>query len=372
VKKYLIPILIIVLAIAAVIYWQRDRIVSWFFRPTEISVDEGINEGDVQTEEIKVIAENLNIPWDLEFINNDTFLVTERSGSIKLFQNNDLKKEIPIADVNEIGEGGLLGLTLHPKFNENNFLYLYKTTRSGNQNINVVERYTFKDESLSEKRVIVNNIPGASTHNGGRIDFGPDNFLYITTGDAQDTSLSQNTNSLAGKILRVTEDGSRPNDNPFNNAVYSYGHRNPQGITWDKDGNLWATEHGPSTKDELNLIEKGQNYGWPTITGVESRNGMVTPKINSGTDTWAPSGIMYLENKLLFAGLRGNAIFEISLNDKEATLKKAHFKGDYGRIRFIKTGPDGFIYFGTNNRDGRGQPKDGDDKIIRLDSRLFD
>lgn len=371
-KKYLILILIIVLAIAAVAYWQRDKIVGWFFRPTEISVDEGITEEDVQTEELKVIAENLNVPWDLEFINNDTFLVTERSGLIKLFQDNELKKEIPIADVNEIGEGGLLGLALHPNFNENNFLYLYKTTRSGNQNINVAERYTFMDDSLSERRVIVNNIPGAFTHNAGRIAFGPDGYLYITTGDAQNTSLSQDTNSLAGKILRVTDDGSIPRDNPFNNAIYSYGHRNPQGITWDKDGNLWATEHGPSTKDELNLIEKGKNYGWPAITGNQTSSDMETPKINSGSDTWAPSGIMHLNTKLLFAGLKGNAIFEASLNDKGASLKKAHFRGDYGRIRFIKTGPDGFIYFGTNNRDGRGQPREGDDKIIRLSPNLFD
>lgn len=370
-KKYLIPILIIVLAIMAVAYWQRDRVAAWFFRPTEINVDEGINEEDVQTEEIKVIAENLNVPWDMEFLSQDTFLVTERSGLLKIFQNNDLKKEIPIEDVNQIGEGGLLGLTLHPKFNENNFLYLYKTTRSGNQNINVVERYVFKDESLSEKRVIVNNIPGASTHNGGRIDFGPDGFLYITTGDAQNTSLSQNTNSLAGKILRVTEDGSIPTDNLFNNAVFSYGHRNPQGIAWDADGNLWETEHGPSTKDELNLIEKGKNYGWPAITGSETRNGMETPRINSDSDTWAPSGIIYLNNKLFFTGLRGNAIFEVNLNGKEVNLNKAHFKENYGRIRFIKIGPDGLIYFGTNNRDGRGQPKDGDDKIIRLSPNLF-
>lgn len=372
-KKYLIPILIIVLVIATVVYWQRDRIVGWFFRPTEISVDEGIKEEDVQNEEIKVIAENLNIPWDLEFINNNTFLVTERSGLIKLYQDNELKKEIPVADVNEIGEGGLLGLALHPNFNENNFLYLYKTTKLGNQNINVVERYIFKDESLTEKRLIVNNIPGAFTHNGGRIAFGPDNYLYITTGDAQNTSLSQNRNSLAGKILRVSDEGAIPNDNPFNSAVYSYGHRNPQGIAWDNNGNLWSTEHGPTGHDELNLIKAGLNYGWPIIKGDEDNNNMQMPVIHSGKNTWAPSGMTILENKIYFAGLRGNAIFEAEIDEDKnnATLVKAHLRSDYGRIRFVRLGPDGYLYFGTNNRDGRGQPEDGDDKIIRLDPKVF-
>lgn len=371
-KRILIALFVFLIIIGALAYLQRDRVIGWFFRPTDIDTEIGVTEDKVEPQNIEVIAENLNIPWDLEFINNDTFLITERSGSIKLFQNNDLKKEIPIADVNEIGEGGLLGLALHPNFNENNFLYLYKTTRSGNQNINVVERYIFRDDSLSQKKVIVNNIPGAFTHNAGRIAFGPDGYLYITTGDAQNTSLSQNTNSLAGKILRVTDDGSIPRDNPFNNAVYSYGHRNPQGIAWDENGNLWATEHGPSTKDELNLIEKGKNYGWPVITGSETRSGMETPKINSGSDTWAPSGITYINNKLFFAGLRGNAIFEVALDGKKATLAKAHFRSNYGRIRFVRIGPDGFIYFGTNNRDGRGQPKKGDDKIIRINPKILE
>ncbi|OGK39728.1 hypothetical protein A3A74_04510 [Candidatus Roizmanbacteria bacterium RIFCSPLOWO2_01_FULL_35_13] len=235
-------------------------------------------------------------------------------------------------------------------------------------------RYTELDGKLSEEKIIVDQIPGNSNHNGGRIKFGPDKNLYITTGDAQEPSLAQNKNSLAGKILRVTDNGQPVTDNPFGNRTYTYGHRNPQGIDWDDSGRLWATEHGrsgiQSGLDELNLIEPGKNYGWPEIQGDESRSDMETPVINSGTNiTWAPSGAAFIGDSLFFGGLRGQTLYEAfyktNVQFKKADIKE-HFKGDFGRIREVIKGPDGMLYITTSNRDGRGFPKENDDKIIRI------
>jgi glucose/arabinose dehydrogenase len=183
--------------------------------------------------------------------------------------------------VHHAGEGGLLGMALHPRFDEHHWIYLYLTTVSDGGAENRVERYTFENDRLSDKKIIIDKIPGANYHDGGRIAFSPDGYLYITTGDAGKSNLAQATDSLAGKILRVHDDGSIPLDNPFHNAVWSYGHRNSQGLAWDDRGRLWATEHGRSGIlsgfDELNLIEKGKNYGWPVIQGDESREGMERP-----------------------------------------------------------------------------------------------
>ncbi|HSA83964.1 MAG TPA: PQQ-dependent sugar dehydrogenase [Patescibacteria group bacterium] len=324
---------------------------------------------------ISVVAENLDTPWAIAFLPDTSMLVTERAGRVRFIDANGTLRAEPIAtisDVKEIGEGGLLGIAVHPDFASNHFIYLYYTYNSTNNNTqNRVVRFTFANNTLSNRTVIVDAIPGASNHNGGRIAFGSDGFLYITTGDSQDPSLSQTTSSLAGKILRVTDDGSPVPGNPFGTRVYSYGHRNPQGIAWDSQGQLWSTEHGrsgiQSGLDELNKIESGKNYGWDIIQGDETRQGMVTPVLHSGSSTtWAPGGLAYLDGKLFFVGLRGQGLYEVVLQGDTVSSLKKHFDGELGRIRDVVVGPDKMLYITTSNRDGRGTPKENDDKVLRV------
>lgn len=318
---------------------------------------------------LSVVAENLEIPWALAFLPDGQIIFTERPGRVELIdKEGNVSAVASISQVKHIGEGGLLGVAVHPDFNENKFIYLYYTYSSTGENtLNRVARYRFENNILAEERVIIDAIPGAANHNGGRMKFGPDKFLYITTGDAQNPSLAQNKNSLAGKILRVTNEGLAASGNPFSNRIYSYGHRNPQGLVWDEKGQFWATEHGPLAHDELNLIEIGKNYGWPNITGSEKAAGMESPLLESGSSTWAPAGMTFVSkrNSLFFGGLRGNALFEAVVKDNRVELKE-HLKSELGRIRDVVLGPDRFLYVTTSNRDGRGIPKAGDDKIIRV------
>jgi glucose/arabinose dehydrogenase len=301
-------------------------------------------------------------------------LVTERPGRVRFVDAAGTLDPKPVATINgvsEIGEGGLLGIALHPDFSTNNYLYLYYTySNSGNDTLNRVVRMTYMNKSLSDEKIIVDAIPGASNHNGGRIKFGPDGMLYITTGDAENPSQALSTDALGGKILRVTPSGEAAPGNPFQNLVYSYGHRNPQGLAWNTDGQLWETEHGRSTPtgyDEINLIESGKNYGWPTIQGDEERQGMVTPKLNSGvTTTWAPAGAVFIGQSLYFGGLKGEALYEAVITKDAVSSLKEHLKGEFGRIRDVVLGPDGMLYITTSNNDGRGTPEAADDRIIRI------
>ncbi len=323
---------------------------------------------------VSVIAENLDTPWAIAVLPNGSMLVTERSGQVRLISGDGRLDPKPVAvfsQVKEIGEGGLLGITLHPDFSLNHYVYFYYTYSVNNDNtFNRVVRMIYKDNKLENEQIIVDKIPGASNHNGGRIKFGPDENLYITTGDAQNSSQAQDTNSLAGKILRVTDEGKEVTGNPFGNQVYSYGHRNPQGLAWDNKGRLWATEHGRSGLlsgfDELNLIESGKNYGWPTIQGDETREGMETPKLNSGSSvTWAPSGAAVVGNSIFFAGLRGETLYEAVISGDKMELKE-HFKNEFGRIREVILGESNTLYITTSNQDGRGVPNSGDDKVISI------
>lgn len=333
-----------------------------------------ISQGDNQEIPAEsVIAKNLDVPWAIAFLPDGHMLVTERPGNIVLVTSDGNKQIVGhiSADQKKDGEGGLLGIALHPQFTNNHYVYFYYTYKSsGSETLNRVVRMKFENNSFSHGEIIVDKIPGALYHNGGRIKFGLDNYLYITTGDSQVSSLAQDTNSLAGKILRITDLGKPASGNPFNNLVYSYGHRNPQGIAWDNAGNLWATEHGrsnPTGFDELNFILPGKNYGWPTIQGDEKKNGMETPKINSGpTTTWAPSGMAIIGNSVFFAGLKGQALYEAVVNGNKVTELKKHFTETYGRLREVVVGPDGMLYITTSNRDGRGTPNTDDDKIIRI------
>ncbi len=365
-----IGILIIVLLMLGVLYIFHGQIFRQFYKPTATSLQEGIKVG----KDIEIIAENLQIPWEIAFLPDGDLLVTERSGTLKRIGKE--RRVYSIEGVRHIGEGGLLGLALHPRFSENQWMYLYLTTRNGDSLINRVERYRFEIDRLAEKTIIIDNIPGAAYHDGGRIAFGPDGYLYVTTGDSGKRNLAQDISSLAGKILRLKDDGSVPPDNPFGNATWSYGHRNSQGLAWDDKRRLWATEHGRSGilsgLDELNLIEKGKNYGWPVIQGDETKVSMESPVIQSGPDeAWAPAGIAFFDGSLFFGGLRGESLYEAKIMESSKISLKSHFRQEFGRIRAVVLGPDGYLYITTSNTDGRGKPRAGDDKLIRINPEIF-
>lgn len=362
--------ILLIIAVAAAFNW--GWIEQQFFGKSDSSVKSGITS-DGQNEATKIVAQDLTVPWGLAFLPSGDVLVTERSGTLQRVNDG---KEFAIPGVQHTGEGGLMGIALHPDFSANKWLYLYLTTESGDGLTNRLERYRFDNDRLRDKKVIIENIPGASNHDGGRIAFGPDGKLYVTTGDAGVEDAAQDKTTLAGKILRLNDDGSIPADNPFGSAVYSYGHRNPQGIAWDDKGQLWSSEHGRSGAmsgyDEINLIKKGANYGWPVIEGGESRAGMEKPAVHSGADdTWAPAGLAYLDGSLFFGGLRGETLYEAKIHGNDRLAIKAHFKGEYGRLRTTAVDPAGQMLVTTSNTDGRGETKPSDDKIIRLNPRIF-
>lgn len=363
-----IAVLIIIILIAATLLYYRNIYSEEKHNP-EKDVETTISE-ELNREAIEVVATNLEVPWSIEFLPEGDLLVTERPGNLVRISNGERILIANIDDVKNFGEGGLMGLVLHPDFESNNLIYLmYTYDNEGDNTKNRVVRYKYENDTLSEREIIVDEIPGARFHNGGRIKFGPDKFLYITTGDSQEPSLSQNRDSLAGKILRVTEDGSPAPDNPFDTLVYSYGHRNPQGITWDENGNLWQTEHGrslPTGFDEINQIKPGLNYGWPEIEGDETRSGMESPVADSGLETWAPGSAAIVRNSLFFGGLRPEALFEYKIYENNQVLVK-HFSNEFGRIREATLGPNGYLYITTSNRDGRGEPVAEDDRIIKID-----
>lgn len=369
--KYFLLIAFVILVASGIYYYQsRDNATPSLpkNRPSQ-SIS-----ANPEAPEITTLAEGLDTPWAIVFLPDNNLLVTERKGTVRRIMNEQLDP-IPVAtlqNVLEIGEGGLLGMALHPDFEENNFIYFYYTYQNtGDNTLNRVVRMSYQDNTLTNEEIIVDEIPGASNHNGGRIKFGPDNLLYITTGDAQEPSRAQDTNSLAGKILKVTDIGEPAPNNPFNNRIYSYGHRNPQGLAWDSEGNLWSTEHGrsgiQSGLDEVNLIQAGKNYGWPEIEGDKTRTGMETPIIHSGgNSTWAPGSIAIYNNRLFFGGLRGTALFKGTINNNKIATIDSHYEGEYGRIREAIIGPDGMLYITTSNLDGRGRPSGSDDRVIRI------
>ena len=322
----------------------------------------------------EIVVEGLEIPWEVAFAPDGRIFVTERPGRVRMVRDGKLDPEPMLRiETSTGGEGGLQGMALDPGFTANKFVYLYVSSGSGNDLINRVVRYRESNNRLVEPRVLLDNIPGNNNHNGGRLAFGPDKKLYITTGDSQEPSLAQDRTSLAGKILRVNADGSAPEDNPFGNLVWSYGHRNPQGLAWTTSGQLFSTEHGPSgdlglcCRDELNRIDEGGNYGWPVVSGDQRRDEMISPVLQSGTsETWAPAGLAVgKDGKLYFAALRGTHLHSVTLNESVGDDSKL-LEDQFGRLRAVVAGPDGKLYITTSNRDGRGQVRSGDDKLIRI------
>lgn len=379
-KNILIYCFVFLIGLGLTSYLFRAKIVNYFFVPRQKAVSNTSSSKNAPpntkgSKDIETIAQNLDIPWEIAFLPSGDMLVTERSGKL-LKIRPETKTIAEISGVKHIGEGGLLGLAIHPNFSTNNFIYIYLTTQDSYGISNRVERYKLLGDIVTEKEIILEGIKGSSNHNGGRITFGPDGYLYITTGDAEDTSLAQDKNSLNGKILRIKDDGSIPVDNPFGNAVYSLGHRNPQGLAWDQNDTLWETEHGPSGPqtgyDEINIIVKGANYGWPIMKGDQLGDGYVAPVIQSGADdTWAPAGITYWNGSLFFVGLRGEALYQAKINAGNRLDLTTHFKETYGRLRAITLGNDGYLYLSTSNTDGRGREKEGDDKIIKIDPKTL-
>ncbi|RPF51041.1 PQQ-dependent sugar dehydrogenase [Aquisalibacillus elongatus] len=318
-----------------------------------------------ETADELVLAEQLAIPWAIDKY-DDTFYVTERGGRLlEIDSNGDVnEQELSLnEEVLHYGEGGLLGFILTPDYEESGEAYLYHTYQDDNNNVfNRVVLVQQEGEQWEETEALLEYIPGAQFHNGGRLAIGPDQKLYITTGDAVVRNSAQDVTSLAGKILRMNLDGTIPSDNPFDDSyVYSYGHRNPQGLAWSEEGTMYSTEHGESAHDEINLIEPGQNYGWPVIEGDADQDDMVPPIYHTGDTTWAPSGIGYYDGKLYIAGLRGSQIIAYDIEANKAET----FYEDQGRMRDIYI-EDGFLYTITSNRDGRGDPDEQDDVLLRL------
>ena len=330
----------------------------------------------------EVVADNLTIPWSIDWLPDGTAIFTERNGNLRMIQDEQLVQE-PLLSLSVGGvEGGMLGVAVDPDYEQNNFIYLYYTYNEFLTTTNKVVRYHLDDKTVTEDKVLIDGIPGGPFHDGGRIQFGPDGKLYIATGDAGDPNLSQDLGSVAGKILRINSDGTIPEDNPWqDSSVYSIGHRNPQGIDWDESGNLVATEHGPSgwrgsAHDEINVIIPGKNYGWPDVIGDETKEGLTNPILHTGDDTWAPSGAEFYDGdkipqwtgKYFVATLRGSHlhIIDFDLENNKVISHEKLFQDQFGRLRDVQTGPDGYLYILTSNQDGRGFPNPNDDKIIRI------
>ncbi|RJQ14734.1 MAG: PQQ-dependent sugar dehydrogenase [Nitrospiraceae bacterium] len=338
---------------------------------------------------VEVWVENLEVPWSLVFLSEGRALVSERGGAIRLIRNGKLQPK-PYAAINvaHTGEAGLMGLAVHPRYPQSPYVYAMHTYKKGGKLYNRVIRLKDEGETGAFDRVLIDDIPGGTHHDGGRIAFGPDGLLYITTGETFEAGLAQDLRSFAGKILRTTPEGDIPQDNPFRGSpVYSYGHRNPQGIAWHPaTKKLFASEHGPSgefgrfANDEINSIVRGGNYGWPDAIGAPGSGKYLDPVI-VWKKTTPPSGITFYRGNLLqhvkgdlfVATLKSEALIRIRFDkdaEKPVRIERWFVKdfdnGKYGRLRDVVEGPDGALYFLTSNRDGRGTPASGDDRIYRI------
>lgn len=335
---------------------------------------------------VEEVVTGLEVPWGIAFLPNQDMLVTERPGRVRLVRGGKLvQKPVATINVTETGEDGLLGIATHPNFAQNRFFYVYYTADRNGSQVNRVERWRLSQNGLTASRdkIILDNIPVAQFHNGGRIRFGPDGMLYIGTGDAREPQSSQDVKSLAGKILRVTPDGQIPQDNPFGKSpVYITGIRNTQGFDWLDESRLWVTDHGPSGElgrrghDKASLARAGDNLGWPTIYRCESGKGLVTPSIvwrealpPGGAAIYTGNSIPEWKGSLIIATLRSEHLQRVAFNPQspqQVVRHEVYLLGKYGRLREAIMGPDGELYVTTSNCDGRGNCPSQQDKILRI------
>lgn len=334
--------------------------------PIPLPVPNSNTENDFVT----ILAKNLDKPRAIA-ISNDRVFVTEKDGTIKVIQNNTLL-ESPLATLRgaDVFDGGLLGITLHPNFSSNHYMYVFLTYDDGDL-WNKILRITESENKLQNAEIILDKIPGSSFTNGGFIKFGPDEKLYVGTGTVSDAShLPQDLNSLSGKILRLNDDGSIPDDNPFpNSPIYSLGHRNPQGMTWDDDGNMFVAESGPEKNDEINLILSGKNYGWPEqqCSGNEDFEDAILcfdPSIEPGGILFYSGDLIDFESSFIMASMRAANLYQLDFEEGLSSQKS--ILSGIGRVRDVVQGPDGSLYVITSNTDGKGFPDSMDDKLLRI------
>lgn len=327
---------------------------------------------------VSTLTEGLKSPWGLAELPGGDLLVGSRDkGTITRIDAKSGKKTLlgTVPGVAPAGEGGLLGIAVSPDFGTDHLVYAYFTTASDNRIARMLydENGSTPGQRLGAPDTILRGIPKGMIHNGGRIAFGPDHMLYAGTGETGDDGRAQDEKSLAGKILRMTPDGEPLHGNPeADSVVYSYGHRNVQGLAWDADKRLWASEFGQDTWDELNLIEPGGNYGWPDVEGTAHKKGFHDPVAQWKTSEASPSGIAYAKGSIWMAGLRGERLWRIPLSREDGAAKEpladpqAFLKGEYGRLRTVLAAGGDKLWLVTSETDGRGTPKSGDDKILLL------
>ena len=391
--KNLTLAVIAVVVLGAGIYWAADYLArtrnpnldpNTIFDVREDLVSNlSVSQLDQVAYKVEEVVGGLYVPWSIVFTSQDRVLVNERNGNIRVIEGGELL-EAPLftfVDVSEQSEAGLMGLTIDPNYEDNKYLYACYTYTVGGGLRNKIVRLVDEGNSARVDKTLLDDFPAAEVHAGCRIKFGPDGKLYVTTGDARDRQLAQDLGSLAGKILRMNSDGSIPTDNPFDGSyVYSYGHRNPQGLSWNSQTReMFETEHGPSGfdgpggGDEVNIIMPGKNYGWPEVSHEESAEGMESPKWVFTPAVAPASALVYsgrmfpqFKGNLFFGGLAGTGLYRVSFDAAEAISAEKVGEVNFGRIRDVVESPNGEIWFSTSNRDGRGQVRVGDDKIYRL------
>lgn len=310
------------------------------------------------------LAQGLDTPWGIGFLPDGSALLNERdSGRVQHLVGGHTREVGRVDLTSAEGESGLLGLAVSPSYAETGRVFLYVTTDTDNR----VLRTTFRNGRLGPMTAVLTGIPKGFIHDGGRLVFGPDRMLYVSTGETGQRSLAQDPSSLGGKILRITEDGKPAPGNPrAGSPVWTLGHRNVEGLAFDDTGRLWASEFGENTWDELNLIVKGGNYGWPLVEGKAGRRGLIDPKVVWHTDVASPSGLAYADGYLWLAALRGERLWRVPVTNGVAGRPQDFFDGRYGRLRTIARAPDGHLWLTTSNRDGRGTPSASDDRLLQV------